>query len=227
MKRMRILLKSVYLLMPASLTLAFLWSPPAEILGDASRILYIHVPLAWVSVLAFAISGIVSIIFLADRKRRFTILDDVSYNSAAIGLLFTVMAVTTGSIWARMSWGSFWNWDPRETSIIIVLLIYVAYFSLQAALVDMENKGRIGATYLIIAMMTLPFFVFLVPRIYESLHPATIINPERTVHLETRMRITLAASILSFSLLYGYLLSILNRVSALRKKIEEARHAKM
>ena len=212
-------LKSIYILMPATIVMAFLWAPPAELLGDSSRIMYFHVPLAWVSVLAFIVSGIFSIVYLADKKRRFSGLDEKSYNSAVIGLVFTVLTVITGSIWAKISWGVFWNWDPRETSIIIVLIIYIAYFSLQGALAGNQNRGKIGSSYLVLAMITLPFFAFLVPRIYPSLHPDPIINANRKVYLDSSMRVTLLVAILSFSLLYGYILTLMNRIANLKKRI--------
>lgn len=205
--------------MPATIVMAFLWAPPAELLGDSSRIMYFHVPLAWVSLLAFIVSGIFSIVYLADKKRRFSGLDEKSYNSAVIGLVFTLLTVITGSIWAKISWGVFWNWDPRETSIIIVLIIYIAYFSLQGALAGNQNRGKIGSSYLVLAMITLPFFAFLVPRIYPSLHPDPIINADRKVYLDSSMRVTLLVAILSFSLLYGYILTLMNRIANLKKRI--------
>src|SRR4030042_7028592 len=112
-----IAMKSVYVLMPVTIVMAFLWAPPAELLGDFSRIIYFHVPLAWVSVLAFLVSGILSIIFLFDKEKSFQGLDDKSYNSAVIGFVFSILTVITGSISAKLRWGTFWNWDPRETSI--------------------------------------------------------------------------------------------------------------
>jgi heme exporter protein C len=217
-------LYSAYLLMPATILLAFLWVPPAEILGDFSRIIYFHVPLAWVSVLAFLVSGILSIIFIFDKKKSFQGLDDKSYNSAVIGFVFSILTVITGSIWAKLSWGSFWNWDPRETSIVIILLIYIAYFSLHSALAANDSRGKIGSVYLILAMAMLPFFVFLAPRLYDSLHPDTIINPDKQVYLDTKMKITLFISLLSFSVLFAYILDIMNRASAVAKQLE-ARNA--
>ncbi len=219
-------LKSVYILMPAVIVMAFLWAPPAQILGDSSRIMYFHVPLAWVSILAFIVSGIMSVIFLADRNGAFAGLDSTAYNSAVVGLTFTVLTVITGSIWARISWGVFWNWDPRETSIVIILLIYIAYFSIQGAMARNENRGKIGSAYLILAMITLPFFAFLVPRIYPSLHPDPIINADRKVFLDDRMRSTLVVAIISFTVLYCYILSIMNRMMKLQKHIEDTCHDK-
>ncbi|MBP7734702.1 MAG: cytochrome c biogenesis protein CcsA [Spirochaetes bacterium] len=224
MKVLTAALKSFYILMPVAIVMAFLWAPAAEILGDASRIIYFHVPIAWVSILSFVVAGLLSILFLADRGRRFSGLDEKAHNSATIGLACTVMTVITGSIWARISWGVFWNWDPRETSIVIILLIYIAYFSIQGALGSNENRGRIGSAYLILAMITLPFFAFLVPRIYPSLHPDPIINADRTIFLDGRMRATLAVAIGSFTLLFCHILSIMNRITRIQHQIEETSH---
>ncbi len=218
-------LKSVFILMPATIVMAFLWVPPAEILGDYSRIIYFHVPLAWVSILAFMVAGALSIMNLLDRKKRFSMLDGKSYNSAAVGLAFTILTVITGSIWAKLSWGSFWNWDPRETSILFVLLIYIAYFSLQAALAGSPSRGRIGSVYLIVAMITLPFFMFLAPRVMQSLHPDTIINARRTIYMDDRMWLTLVTALVSFTILYGYILNLLDRMMFVEKKLEDTSHA--
>ncbi|MBP6989973.1 MAG: cytochrome c biogenesis protein CcsA [Spirochaetes bacterium] len=223
MKAVRIFLKIIYVAMPLTIVMAFLWAPPAALLGDASRILYFHVPIAWVSFLAFVVSGILSILHLSGVKKQNGGLDEKAYHSAAIGFTFTIMTVITGSIWARISWGTFWNWDPRETSIVIILLIYIAYFSLQGALTDNEKRGRIGSTYLILAMVTLPFFVFLVPRLYPSLHPDPIINADKKIYLDDHMKLTLIVGILSFSILYCYLFDLMNRILVIRKKIEEYR----
>jgi heme exporter protein C len=224
MKIISYALKSVYILMPVAIVMAFLWVPPAQLLGDYSRIIYFHVPLAWVSMLAFVVSGMLSILYLLDKKKRFRRLDGKSYNSAAVGLAFTVLTVITGSIWAKLSWGSFWNWDPRETSILFVLLIYIAYFSLQAALAGNSSRGKIGSVYLIVAMTTLPFFMFLAPRVMQSLHPDTIININRTIYLDDRMWLTLVTSLVTFTILYGYILNLLDRIMFIEKKIEDIRH---
>ncbi|OHD68986.1 MAG: hypothetical protein A2W19_06950 [Spirochaetes bacterium RBG_16_49_21] len=218
-------MKSFYILMPLAILMAFLWAPSAEILGDFSRIIYFHVPLAWVSVLAFLVSGVLSAAYLFDKKQRYPWLDEKAFNSASIGMAFALLAVITGSLWAKLTWGSFWNWDPRETSIVVILLIYIAYFSLRSALAGNDRRGVIGSSYLILAMMTLPFFVFLAPRIYDSLHPETIINADRTPHLDDRMRMTLLISIFAFTSLYAYILHLMNRALAVAKRLEEEYHA--
>ena len=94
---MRTCLKIIYIAMPVTIVMAFLWAPPAALLGDSSRIMYFHVPIAWVSFLAFVVSGIFSILHLAGTKGAATRhRDEQAYNSAAIGFVFTVMTVITG-----------------------------------------------------------------------------------------------------------------------------------
>jgi heme exporter protein C len=210
----------VYILMPAAILAAFLLAPRAEILGDTSRVIYFHVPSAIVAVIAFLYAGSASIIFLV--RKGPPILAEKACNSAGIGLMFALLTTITGSLWAKMAWGSYWNWDPRETSILILILIYVAYFSLHASLADNPMRGRICSVYLIIAMVVMPFFVFVVPRVYQSLHPDTLINSDGALKMEGSMRITLLISVCAFVSLYAYIMDLKNRLL----KIEAAAQAK-
>jgi len=211
----------VYLFMPAAILMAFLYAPPAAGLGEASRIVYFHVPLAWGSVLAFAVSGILSIRYLFGSNGSEAMLDMKAHHSAGIGLTFTVLAIISGSIWAKMSWGSYWNWDPRETSIVILLLIYISYFALYGVMSDNGNRGRISSVYLILVMVVVPFFIFVVPRVYPSLHPDPIINAEKKMNMDMKMRMTLLVSAVSFTLLYVYFMGMRNRLMGIEKKIDE------
>ncbi len=207
--------------MPVSIILAFLYAPSAEILGHTSRILYFHVPCAWVSVLAFIVSGIYAIIFLLDKNKKIHFPEEKAYNSARIGMLFTILTVITGSLWAKLTWGSFWNWDPRETSIVILLLIYTSYFSLRSSVIEEDKRAGISSVYLILAMFTVPFFIFIIPRLYPSLHPDPILNADRKIHLDYKMKTAFIVSVIAFTFLYAYLFNISNRLSAVIKKIEE------
>lgn len=212
------------ILMPLTIVLAFLWVPSAQLLGHSSRIIYFHVPVAWVSVLSYIVSGVYSIRYLMEKERKSEVLEKRAHASAVLGLLFTVLATVTGSIWAKMSWGSYWNWDPRETSIVILLLIYVAYLSLRSSMQGSSGRGRISSVYLIISMAVMPFFVFVVPRVYQSLHPQTIINPGKKALLDASMRLVLFLGIASFTLLFIYLYSIIKRIIAVEEKIKEIDH---
>lgn len=207
--------------MPLTIIFAFLWAPEAEILGDTGRLLYFHVPAAWLSALAFIMSGIYSILFLRGKSNNVRLQEEKAFNSSVIGMIFLVIAIISGSIWSKVSWGAFWNWDPRQTSIVVLVLIYIAYFSLRAATDNNPKRGRLTSSYLIIAMAATPFLIFIIPRLYLSLHPAdTIINSEVKIHLPPEMKITLLLSLLSFTLLFMYLFRLANRISKVKLEIQ-------
>ena len=194
---------------------AFLWAPAAAgFVGQSSRIVFFHVPTAWVATLAFLGSCIASIRYLKTRQP----IDDIRAQAASsLGLTFAILATVTGSIFARIMWGSYWNWDPRETSITFLLLIYAAYFALRGAIADPERRATMAAVYSILAFVTVPFLVFVVPRIYWSLHPDTIINAQGKMKMSSRMLQVLFASLAGFTGLGSWLYSIEVRLEKLRR----------
>ena len=119
---------------------------------------------------------VASCMYLARRRVR---ADYLALSAAELGLLFCILATATGSIFAKATWGSFWNWDPRETSIVILLMIYGAYFALRSAVPDPDKRRVFASVYSILAFVTVPFLVFVVPRITASLHPEDTMNPAK------------------------------------------------
>lgn len=147
----------------------FLVVPQYVGLGDAGRIIIVHVPVAWVTTAAFCLSAIYSIIYLWKRNSNS---DAAAVAAAEVGMLYCIFATVTGSIFAEVVWGTFWNWDPRETSILVLLLIYAAYFALRSSVDDSERRRRLAAVYNIFAAVTMPFLLFVAPRVADStLHP--------------------------------------------------------
>lgn len=168
----------VTLWMMAVVIAIFFWVPPYEGLGNVGRIVMLHVPTAWLTMLAFGVAAWYSVLYL--RRRRPTD-DDRAVAATELGFLFAVLATVTGSIFAKVVWGSYWNWDPRETSILILLLIYGAYFALRSAIEDRERKQQLAAVYALFAFVTAPLLIFVVPRLYESsLHPNCAFLPGST-----------------------------------------------
>lgn len=156
----------------------FLILPEYQGLGNAGRIMVLHVPTAWVSVLAFAVSALYSGIYL---WRGITSYDDRALAAAESGFLFTILATVTGMIFSHTVWGIFWNWDPRQTSIFVLLLIYAAMFALRSALDNNDQQRRLSAVYSLFAFVTVPFLVFVAPRLSEStLHPNCAFLPGST-----------------------------------------------
>ncbi len=155
--------------MAGVLVAMFLVVPQYVGLGDAGRIIIVHVPTAWVTSLAFTVSAIYSARYL---WKRTPVLDAKALATAEVGFLFCVLATVTGAIFAQIVWGVFWNWDPRETSILVLLLIYAAYFALRSAIDDTERRRRLAAVYNLFAAVAMPFLLFVAPRIADStLHP--------------------------------------------------------
>jgi len=181
-------------------------------LEDRARILFFHVPMSWTAVVAFLISMSYGIRFLKTKSMD----DDLkSVSSAGLGFLFCILATVTGSIWAKFNWGSFWNWDPRETSIFVLLLIYGAYFALRSSLDDAAKKATLSSVYAIIAGVTVPFFIFIMPRIMASLHPEPLVNTQGKVHMNPTMLVVFLSSLAGFTALYFWLLSLRVRAGRL------------
>lgn len=160
---------AVTLWMLAVVAAMFLWVPPYEGLGNTGRIVMMHVPTAWLSTVAFAIAAWYSIVYLRRRRERD---DDRALAATELGFLFSILATATGSMFAKVVWGSWWNWEPRETSILILLLIYGAYFALRSAIEDADRRRQLAAVYALFAFITAPLLTYVVPRMYENtLHP--------------------------------------------------------
>lgn len=202
----------------------FLQFPVIPGLEEKARNIFFHVPMAWTSVLAFFMSLYFGIRYLKTKNTDF---DLQSVSSAGLGLLFCLLATVTGSIWAKFNWGSFWNWDPRETSIFILLLIYGAYFVLRSAIEDEEKRASLSAVYSIIAGVTVPFFIFVMPRIMSGLHPGSLgdeqgSGPVVQMNMAPNMLTLFFASLIGFTLLYFWMYSLRIRTARLEKHLQSA-----
>jgi heme exporter protein C len=191
---------------------AFLYTEAATgFPGETSRILFFHVPQAWVATLAFLISMIASAVYLAKRRVK---ADYLAQSGAELGFLFCVLATITGSIFAKATWGAFWNWDPRQTSIVILLMIYGAYFAVRSAVSDPDRKRVFAGVYSILAFVTVPFLVFVVPRITASLHPENTMNPARPGMDPKTLKVFLG-SLFAYTGLFVWMLRLKIRVLTL------------
>lgn len=177
--------------------------PPAEGLGDLVRIAFLHIPAAWVSVIAFFMSAWWAAAYL----RRGNIRDDArSFSSARLGFVFTLLATVSGAVFSKLTWGAYWNWDPRQTTILVLLLIYGAYLTLRAAMEEYNRRARVSAVYSLFSFLTVPFLVFIVPRLFFSLHPAPVLNGSGSVDMDPVMLVTLFAAAADATLIYIWLL---------------------
>jgi heme exporter protein C len=191
---------------------AFYYAPLASgFLGHSSRILFFHVPMAWVAFLAFVAAGFWSVRYLAfGRDPRH---DLAAASAVELGLLFGVLATATGSIWARVMWGAWWNWDPRQTSIVLAMLFYAAYLALRAAVADGPTRARLSAAYGALGLAVAPFLFFVLPRLGFTLHPEPVLNAAGKIEMESRMLQVLVASVAGFTALFFWLHALRRRVA--------------
>ena len=202
--------------MAAMIAAAFLWPEPAQgFIGESSRIVFFHVPCASTATLAFLVAAVSSAISLARRDPRS---DDVACAAVRLGLLFAVLTLVTGSIFSRIMWGAYWNWDPRQSSYLLLVFLYGAYLFLRAAVDDPERRARLSAAYALFAAILMPFLVFVAPRITQSLHPQTVINKEGRILMDTPTRVVFFAGLAGFAALFFWMLSLTSRSARLARQ---------
>jgi heme exporter protein C len=202
--------------MSAVIAAAFLWPEPAKgFIGESSRIVFFHVPCAWTASLAFLVAAAHSFVYL----RRRNLENDAAAEAAIrLGLLFAILTLVTGSVFARIMWGSFWNWDPRQSSYLLLVFLYSAYLFLRASLDDPERRARLAAVYALFAAVLMPFLVFVAPRVTASLHPQTVINPEGKILMDTPTKTVFFAALVGFSALFFWMLSLEVRAGRLARR---------
>ncbi len=207
--------------MAAVIVAAFLWAPPLKGLGEAGRIFFFHVPCAWVGTLAFLSAAVTGAMFLRQRRLDW---DCASAAAAQVGLLFTILATVSGAIWAQEAWGRWWNWDPRQTAIFMVLLIYGAYFALRLSIENPDQRASISAVYAIVALVAAVFLVFIAPRMpgVDSLHPSPVLpSREQDSGIEPRILAVLLSSLAGFTGLYFWMWRVQTRIDRLIMQKEQ------
>jgi heme exporter protein C len=166
----------------------FLGSVPVKpILNETIRNLYFHVAMWFVMMILFIVSVVYSVRYLRHGRPS----DDLfATEYARTGIVFGVLGLLTGSIWARYTWGDFWSNDPKQLGAAIALLIYLAYFVLRNSLTDLDKSARISAVYNVFAFAMLFPTIWIIPRMVESLHPGGMGNPAfNTKDIDSRMRL--------------------------------------
>ncbi len=198
-----------WLLVPALLLIAYgtvaglFFAPPDYQQGDAFRIIYVHVPAAYLSLLAYMVMAIAAGIGLIWRMK---LAHAVAAATAPLGAWFTFLALATGSIWGRPMWGTWWEWgDPRLTSELVLLFLYIGYMALRSAIDDLSRADRASAVLALVGVVNVPIIHFSVEW-WASLHQGPTLIRAGGPAIESTMLYPLLAMIFGFSLLFGALL---------------------
>lgn len=201
---------SMVLVVAAFLALVY-YAPVEQTMGLVQKIFYFHVATAWIGFFAFAVVFVLSILFLWKKNIVF---DYWAYCAGEIGVIFTSLVLVTGPMWAKPIWNTYWTWDPRLTTTLILWLIYIGYLLLRNMIASPEKAARISAVYGIIGFVDVPI-VFMSISLWRTQHPSHVTG------LDPRMAQVLMLSILAFSFLFFTLLFVRTGIEKLEKQIND------
>jgi heme exporter protein C len=201
----------------AALIAAGLWmgalAPPDYQQGETVRIMFVHVPAAWVAMLAYGCLGGASFMSLVYRH---ALADAAAKAAAPLGAAFTLMALVTGSLWGRPMWGTWWVWDARLTSVLVLFLLFVGYIALRASIDDEVKAGRAGAILALVGLINLPIIKFSVEW-WNTLHQGESIFRSGGPTLASVYLVPLAIVGLGYSMAFGSLWLVRTRAEVWRR----------
>jgi heme exporter protein C len=202
------------ILMIAGLYGGLVLAPPDYQQGDGYRIIYVHVPTAWMSLLVYstmAVSAAVGLIW------RIKVAHAVAASCATMGATFTFAALVTGSLWGAPMWGTYWEWDPRIVSELILLFLFLGYIGLRSAIDDVQRADRVSAVLAIVGIVNVPIIHFSVVW-WNSLHQTSSVFKLSGPAMPMSMLIPLLMMFLAFTLMFGALLLTRLRAEVLSRE---------
>jgi heme exporter protein C len=206
-------------LVAVALGLAFFYAPTEAVQGDIQRLFYIHAPTAWVMYLAFIIVAAASVMVLA-RRDDWERWDRIAVSAAEVGLLFITLVLAVGPIWGHRVWGTWWVWDARLTSTLILWLIYAGYLIFRATSAPGERRARLSAVIGLVGALDIPVVHFAVYW-WRTQHPVPTVLRTGGPELPGTMLLTLMVSLAAFTVLFAALLVMRLRIEEARQRIDE------
>ncbi|HET8834496.1 MAG TPA: cytochrome c biogenesis protein CcsA [Gemmatimonadales bacterium] len=201
--------------------LALEYTPIEARQGMAQKIFYLHVPAAWCALMAFSLVGITSALYLWLMDPR---LDRFAASSAEVGVAFSAVMLTTGPIWAKPIWGTWWTWDARLTLTLFLFFLFIGYLALRASVHDKAERARFSAVVGILGMLLVPF-IHLSVYLFRTLHPQPVVLKPSAPSLPPEMLRTLLISMLVFTTLYVGLVTLRYGLGLAEEAREEAADA--
>ncbi len=196
------------------------FSPADRDQEEAVRILYVHVPTIWIAYLAFVVTALGSAIYLFGRNHSLGF-DRLAGASAEIGVAFVAVTLVVGSLWGRLTWGVFWRWDPRLTTTALLFVSYIGYLAVRRLGGSHHQRARRSAVIGLLAVLEIPLVHWSV-RLWRSLHQeATVLNPNGDVDMDGLMLFSLFVGVVSFTLLYVWLMMHRTRAMAMEDLLDD------
>lgn len=209
------------LLFLAALGMVFFYAPLEAVMNYVQKVFYFHISNAWVGMLGFIAAAVAGVTYLVKKDMKW---DIVEVAAVEISLVFFFIAIATGSIWARPSWGTWWTWDARLTTAAILEMIYIAYLMLRQGIEDPERRARFGAVYTLIGGLSVPV-TFLSIRLWQTIHPSIIGaqggEAKGSFGMTPAMLQTMFFCLITFSVIFVTLLWHRIRIGKLAAQVEE------
>ena len=199
-----------------ALSFALIFSPPDYLQGDSVRIMYVHVPAAWIGLASFTAIAFLSIINFIFKIKNLTL---VAKSIAPIGLLFTCIAIVTGSIWGQPTWGTFWAWDARITSMVILAIFYLLFILTHKFLLEESKANNVSSLIAIVGLINIPIVKYSVEW-WATLHqPASIkISGTSSIHSSMLMPLLLMFFVLILYCALIFLMKYKTEIIRIKKK---------
>jgi heme exporter protein C len=210
----RLLGVAALLALGLSATLSLVVAPPDALQGEVQRLMYVHVPAAWLAYLSFFVVFVSSVAYLRTNRTRW---DRVATASAEIGVLFTALAITLGALWGKPVWGTWWTWDPRLTTTAMLLLIYIGYLAVRRITDNPTRRARWSAVIGIVGFVDVPI-VHLSVVWWRSLHQQSTVLRLGGPQIEGSMLTALLVAVGAFTIVYAYLMAVRLRVGRLEER---------
>jgi len=209
------------ILLVISTYLALVFAPTERVMGDVQRVFYFHIGTAWTALLGFILAGVFSVVYLIRKDLKW---DRLQVAAIEVSLVFFLITIVLGSIWARPAWNTWWTWDPRLTTAAITELIYVAYFMLRQGIDDPDRRARFGAVYALVGGLSAPITFFAI-RLFRTIHPVVIggTNPEADggFSMTADMRVAFFFALFTFTIIFVDLFWNRIRLGDLQEKVEQ------
>ena len=205
-----------FVLLLVALSFALIFSPPDYLQGDSVRIMYVHVPAAWIALSSFTCIAILSILNFIFKIKNFYL---ITKSIAPIGLLFTSLAVVTGSIWGQPTWGVYWVWDARLTSMVILMLFYIFYILSSKFIKPFDLSIKVSSIVAIIGVINIPIIKYSV-NWWNTLHqPASIkIVGQSSIHTSMMLPLMLMLLVLLLYCALIFLMKYKTEIIRIKKK---------
>ena len=205
-----------FILLLAALSFALIFSPPDYLQGDSVRIMYVHVPSAWIGLASFTCIALLSIANFIFKTKNLII---ITKSIAPLGLMFTCLAIVTGSLWGQPTWGTWWAWDARLTSMVILALFYIGYIVSHKFILQEERANKISSIIAIIGLINIPIIKFSVDW-WNTLHqPASIkLTGTSTIHSSMLMPLLLMFFVMLLYCALIFLMKYKTEIIRMKKK---------